>query len=300
MLTLESVTFGYRKRTTCIDDLSLSLQAGQTLGLLGPNGAGKTTLVALVTGQRKPTSGKILFEGQAVELGHPGIALVPQEYAFYERLTARENLMFFAGLLGLARDIQKTRVTQALSQTELTHCADQKAGTYSGGLKRRLNFAIALLQTPKLLIMDEPTANVDPQSRAFLLDTIAQVKQQGTAIIYTSHLLSEVEAIADHVALLHQGKILLEGELATLLTEDHRHLEVQLSEPISEHCQSQFTLEALENLWYRCDLRSQSAPPGALLAALEADGAHIRQLRYGQHRLEELYLRALAETEGKP
>lgn len=300
MLTLESVTFAYRKRAACLKDLSLSLQAGQTLGLLGPNGAGKTTLVTLITGQRKPSSGRILFEQQEVFLGHPDIALVPQEYAFYERLSARENLMFFAGLLNLPAREQKKRVQEALARTELTAYARQKAGTFSGGLKRRLNFAIALLQSPKLMILDEPTANVDPQSRAFLLATINRLKQQGTAVIYTSHLLSEVEAIADKVALLDKGKVVLCGELADLLAADHRHLDVQLTGPLDPIVQTRYAPQAQEELWYRFDLnRCQQKSPAALLNALEAHGAHIRQIRYGQHRLEDIYLRTLAQTESE-
>ncbi|MDO3387801.1 ABC transporter ATP-binding protein [Gilvimarinus sp. SDUM040013] len=297
MLSLERVSFAYRKRQACIDGLSLSLGAGQTLGLLGPNGAGKTTLASLVTGQLTPTSGQILFAGKPVCLGQQGIALVPQEYAFYARLSGRENLMFFAGLLNLPKNEQQLRVNRALASTELAAYADQKAGTFSGGLKRRLNFAIALLQQPQLMILDEPTANVDPQSRAFLLGTIAKLKQEGVAIIYTSHLLSEVEAIADKVALLHRGKILLAGELSELLAEDHRYLYIQLAQTAPATWLDALSMQREADNWYRCSMQERRHSPGEIISTLEQKGADIRQIRHGQHRLEEVYLRALADAE---
>ncbi|WP_020208018.1 ABC transporter ATP-binding protein [Gilvimarinus chinensis] len=300
MLSLNRVSFSYRPHENQIDELSLQVAAGEVLGLLGPNGAGKSTLAALVTGQLTPSHGEVLLDNAQIQLGKSDIALVPQEYAFYPRLTVRENLSYFAGLLPLDRHTIRARIHQSLEQTGLSEVAKTRAEKLSGGYKRRLNFAIALLQQPKLLILDEPTANVDPKSRLDILAAVRAQSHSGCAIIYTSHLLDEVEAIANRVAVMHQGKILLQGDTHTLLTEAASQVRFSSAVAIDSSLCQRLSLSQVSANAYRCDLdKAQLTLPG-LIKALDHAGVSLTTLNIGQRRLEEVYLQCLARTEVKP
>ncbi len=293
MLKIEGLSFGYRGQPPVIDGVSLHLQAGEILGLLGPNGAGKTTLVSLITGLLPPLSGQITLNGQLLRLGDRRVTLVPQEYAFYPRLSGRENLAYFAGILGLAGDRARQAIDRALQQCDLGDVQHRRAGHYSGGLKRRLNFAVALLRPPQLLIVDEPTANVDPQTRRLLLDNIRALNGEGVAVIYTSHLLGEVEALCHRVALLHRGRLLLCDSLDNLLREEHRHVEIKCVEAPSTGLQEALHGRALEGDWWQFPL-SAGQTPTTVLTALEQAGCQYQQIRYGNQRLEDVYLAALS------
>lgn len=215
LLDITGLNFSYNRGQPLLHQIDLSMAAGDMLGLLGPNGAGKTTLVSLITGILKPGKGQILVDGSPARLGRTDIALVPQEYAFYERLTGRENLHYFAGILGIKSTDAKAVVDKAVHNCQLHEVADRRASQYSGGLKRRLNFAIALLQAPQLLILDEPTAGVDPHSRSFLLELVRQQNRAGVSVIYTSHLLDEVQALCNRVAVMDRGQLVMQGAMET-------------------------------------------------------------------------------------
>lgn len=289
MLTITGLDFSYRKGQPLLHQFGLSMAAGDLLGLLGPNGAGKTTLVSLITGILRPKAGQILINGEPARLGRNDVALVPQEYAFYERLTARENLLYFAGVLGMEGRAAKTAVNNALGDCRLREVADQRAGQYSGGLKRRLNFAIALLQQPRLLILDEPTANVDPHSRSFLLELIRQQNRAGTSVIYTSHLLDEVQALCNRVAVMDCGRLLMQGKMETLLAENARLLTVELDQPLTDRQIAQLRATVIDDLRVQFDLAAAQQSPAQLLHELERAGLAIRKINYGERRLEELF-----------
>ena len=195
-----------------VDGVSFTLTAGQTLGLIGPNGAGKSTTVSMLCGLLKPDSGEILLDGQAVNHGNSAakhkIGLVPQELAIYDELPARENLKLFGALYGLSGDLLKRRCQAALELVALSDRAGDKPSTFSGGMKRRLNIAAALLHDPQLLILDEPTVGVDPQSRNAIFDSLETLKRQGRSLIYTSHYMEEVERLADHIVIIDHGKVI--------------------------------------------------------------------------------------------
>lgn len=199
LLSIKGLSFGYHKQRHQLDQLNLEVKRGDMFGLLGPNGARKTTLVSLIAGLLTPGTGTISLNGRSARLGRKDVALVPQEYAFYQRLSGRENLCYFASMGELGKAQLASRLDSVVAECGLTNVQHQRAEQYSGGLKRRLNFAIALLQQPELLILDEPTANVDPQSRAFLLDIVRRLNRAGVTIIYTSHLLEEVESLCRSV-----------------------------------------------------------------------------------------------------
>jgi ABC-2 type transport system ATP-binding protein len=194
--------------------------AGQTVGLLGPNGAGKSTIVAMLCGLLRPDGGRVLLGGEPITIGTSNvkrrIGLVPQELALYEDLSARENLRLFGALYGLKGAPLATRIDHVLGLVNLLDRARDKPATFSGGMKRRLNIAAALLHDPELLILDEPTVGVDPQSRNAIFDTLESLQAQGRALIYTSHYMEEVERLADHIVIVDHGKVLADDSPAAL------------------------------------------------------------------------------------
>ncbi|MEM1062665.1 MAG: ABC transporter ATP-binding protein, partial [Planctomycetota bacterium] len=184
-------------RTVAVEDVSFAVEPGEVFGLLGPNGAGKSTSMMITCGLLKADAGEVLVAGRKLtprsrtlkrELG-----LAPQELAIYPELTARENLRFFGKLYDMGRRSLADRVGEILDRIGLTARADDPAGTFSGGMKRRLNFGIALLHRPAVVILDEPTVGVDPQSRAHLLEAVRDVASEGVAVVYVSHYMEEVE-----------------------------------------------------------------------------------------------------------
>ncbi|WP_239254393.1 ABC transporter ATP-binding protein [Listeria ilorinensis] len=208
-------------QTIAVDHLDLTIEAGQIFGLLGPNGAGKSTTISIICGLLRPTNGTVyLFEeesngqntGQKARIG-----LVPQEIALYPDLSAYENVRFFAGLYGLRGESLEQAVQEALAFVGLEEKAKLRPKTFSGGMKRRLNIACAIAHKPSLIIMDEPTVGIDPQSRNYILASIRRLNQEGATIIYTSHYMEEVEEICDQIAIIDQGRVIAEGSKETLI-----------------------------------------------------------------------------------
>ena len=203
-----------------VDGVSLELVAGETFGLLGPNGAGKTTTIHMLIGAVRPDDGEVTING-STDPTRPDvrrqIGVAPQVEALYDELSAAENLSFFGRLYGLSGDRLKQRVSWYLGLAELTARAGDRVKTYSGGMKRRLNLACALVHDPPVLLLDEPTAGVDPQSRNHLLDTIEGFARAGRTILYTTHYMEEAERLCDRVAIMDQGKILALDTVNALL-----------------------------------------------------------------------------------
>jgi ABC-2 type transport system ATP-binding protein len=208
--------------TVALEDVSLTVDAGELFGLLGPNGAGKTTFISIVCGLLEADSGEIRLFGQPLQRHRHhlrrNIGLVPQELALYPNLTARENLRFFARLYGLyGRDLDQ-RVDEMLKAVGLGERAEERVAGYSGGMKRRLHLAAAVVHRPQLLILDEPTAGVDPQSRNHIFELIRSLNHNGMTIVYTSHYLEEVENLCSRIAILDDGRLLACDTLPRLLT----------------------------------------------------------------------------------
>lgn len=208
-----------------LDELSLSVPQGSIYGLLGPNGAGKTTLLSILTGLRRKDSGDVRIGGAPLDTDLPAvrrqIGYVPQDLAFYPGLSVLENLETFAALArSSAMDVRAS-----IDVAQLADHTGKRAQTLSGGLQRRLNLAIGLLGGPKLLLLDEPTAGVDPQSRHFLLESVRRLRDRGLTVLYTSHLMDEVQRLCDRVAILDRGKRVVEGTIAELLAHGDTSLE---------------------------------------------------------------------------
>ncbi len=219
-----------RSDTPALDRLDLAVAEGAIFGLLGPNGAGKTTLLSILLGLTRKDSGQVRIAGHDIEHELPAIrrlcGLAPQELGFYPMLTVSENLHVFCAAGGLSGAKLKQQSAFAVDTAQLGEHLHKRANRLSGGLKRRLNLALSLLHTPKLLLLDEPTVGVDPQSRAFILGVIRRLRdERGLTVIYTSHYMDEVQQLCDTVAILDQGRVLALGALKDLLGPQDRDLE---------------------------------------------------------------------------
>jgi len=208
------------KNIEAVKNVTFSVEKGEAYGLLGPNGAGKTTTIQMITGLFPPSSGQISIGGidmiQTPKKAQDLIGIVPQEIALYQNMSARENLKFWGRMYGLSGQLLKNRVDEALELIGLTARAKDKVVTFSGGMKRRVNIAAAILHRPDLLIMDEPTVGIDPQSRTHILDTVRRLNVEGMTVIYTSHYMEEVEYLCERIGIMDHGQFIAQGTISEL------------------------------------------------------------------------------------
>jgi ABC-2 type transport system ATP-binding protein len=216
-----------------VDGVGFEIRAGETYGLLGPNGAGKTTTVSMICGLLDRDAGDVVVGGLSMNGGATAakalIGYVPQEVALYPDLSGAENLRFFGRLYGLSGADLDGRIEHALGVVGLTERASERVDRYSGGMKRRLNMAAGLLHDPKLLVLDEPTVGVDPQSRNAILENVAQLAAEGMAVLYTTHYMEEAERLCDRVGIIDEGKIIAEGTRRELVRKVGQRDRVELS-----------------------------------------------------------------------
>ena len=203
------------KTHKAVNNISFVVKKGEILGFLGPNGAGKSTTINILSTVLKPDDGQINFFGEDINNNifnvKKNIGVVPQDLAIYEEIPAERNVRFFASLYGLKGKDLDTKVKEALEFVKLYDRKDEKPKSFSGGMKRRLNIACAIAHDPKLIIMDEPTVGIDPQSRNHILESILKLKEKEATIIYTTHYMEEVEEIADRIIIIDNGSIVAEG-----------------------------------------------------------------------------------------
>ncbi|MGI8432718.1 MAG: ABC transporter ATP-binding protein [Chthoniobacterales bacterium] len=208
---------------TALDRVSLTLEAGEIFGLLGPNGAGKTTLMSLIAGLRSPDEGEILFEGEPVRSERieqrARLGVVPQALALYEELSGEENLRLFGRLYGLSGAVLRERVEEGLRLVQLHERRRDQVKTYSGGMQRRLNIIAAVLHRPQLLLCDEPTVGVDPQSRNAIFELVEKLNGEGTTIVYSTHYMEEATRLCSRIGIIDHGKLLALGTLDELLVQ---------------------------------------------------------------------------------
>jgi len=219
MLQAHSLHKSYGQRAV-VADLSLTLAAGEIVGLLGPNGAGKSTTVAMLCGLTTPDRGEVRLGGGVMAEGNSAlkqrIGLVPQDLAIYDDLSAEANLRLVGALYGLGGDLLARRVADALGLVGLADRARDKPSTFSGGMKRRLNIACALVHDPDILLFDEPTVGVDPQSRNAIFDNLETLRSRGKALLYTTHYMEEAERLCDRLVVVDHGRVVAEGTLEAL------------------------------------------------------------------------------------
>ena len=211
-------TFGKQQ---AVRDVSFTIGKGEIFGLLGPNGAGKSTTISMMCGYLEPTSGDTQIGSISVKKeprkAKRLVGVVPQEIALYKDLTSLENLEFFGEIYGLSAKERRARAEEVLHFVGLYERRKEAVQTFSGGMQRRINMAIAMMHQPAFLMMDEPTVGVDPQSRENIFETIEKIRDQGTTVLYTTHYMEEAERMCDHIAIMDEGRIIAMGTLDQLL-----------------------------------------------------------------------------------
>ncbi|HEY2683565.1 MAG TPA: ABC transporter ATP-binding protein [Steroidobacteraceae bacterium] len=219
MLEIDNVRKRFGDRVA-VDGVSFKINNGETVGLLGPNGAGKTTTLSMICGLLRADSGSLRVDGESIGpdavVGKYRVGLVPQDLALIEELSAEANLELFGGLYGLSGRLLDERSTDALELVGLTDRRTHAVGTFSGGMKRRLNIAGALLHDPALVLLDEPTVGVDPQSRAAIFANLEELKRRGKTLLYTTHYMEEAERLCDRIVIMDHGKVLADDTISGL------------------------------------------------------------------------------------
>jgi ABC-2 type transport system ATP-binding protein len=291
--------FGERE---AVKGVGFGISPGETYGLLGPNGAGKTTTISMICGLLGRDGGSVTVAGRELETtsveAKSVIGYVPQELAVYPDLTARENLRFFAKLYDVSKKEIAGRIEDVLTITGLGERADERTDGFSGGMKRRLNIGIALLHRPRLLILDEPTVGVDPQSRNAILSNVEDLSGEGMAVLYTTHYMEEAERLCDRVGIIDEGEIKAEGtrrELVALLGERDR-VTLQASGDVARAARQLLAAHEVEDATAReggIDLIVQGASYRlpAILATVSGTGAHVTGVDVTEPDLEAVFLR---------
>ena len=292
---------------TAVADISFCAGPGEVLGLLGPNGAGKSTTIGMLAGLIRPDSGSVRFDGSALKTGADPtkrrLGLVPQEIALLEELPARANLEFFGGLYGLSGRPLQDRIAAALELTNLADRAGDRPTEFSGGMRRRLNIACALLHEPQILLLDEPTVGVDPQSRNAIFDTIEILAREGRTLVYTTHYMEEVERLCKRVVIIDHGRVLADDTLSGLLASaplskltlkyDVPPDAAALAELKSLSGITQVDLEGEELFVLAADL-GKAAP--RVLERLAARGFSCQELTSRRANLEDVFLSLTGRT----
>jgi len=286
---------------TAVDGVSFEVARGEVFGLLGPNGAGKTTTISVLSCLLEPDGGEAFVAGhdvrtQSLEVRR-ALGVVPQEIALYPTLTAVENLRFWGRMYGLSGAELDTAVAEGLELAGLEDKARSKVETFSGGMKRRINIAAGTLHRPQVLIMDEPTVGIDPQSRNHILDTVRELNASGVTVIYTSHYMEEVEALCDRIAIVDHGRVIAMGTLEELRAlvgdEDRLRITTDADSPVpldavravdgvSDAEQTGAELEVLAP--------DAAAVLGGVVEALSASGVHVRAIEVAEPNLESVFL----------
>lgn len=275
--------FGQQK---AVNGLSFGIHQGETFGFLGPNGAGKTTTIAMLVGLLAPDSGEVTVRGRNPMRteSRRSIGVAPQSLSLYDELTASENLDFFGSLYGLAGAKLKERVDWCLDFAELKDRRKHRVGSFSGGMKRRMNIAVALIHQPEILFLDEPTVGVDPHSRNHIFECIQKLKDQGMTVLYTTHYMEEAQRLCDRVAIVDHGKLLALDTVQNLIMQhgDHSVVTGELN----------FCPEGLEfpGLGDSSSFRFKSHQPLKTVADLTGKGVEFQTLGIAQPDLECVFL----------
>lgn len=284
-----------------VKGVSLYIAQGETYGLLGPNGAGKTTTISMIAGLLEADGGEVRVGGDVITPKAVGpkarMGLVPQELAIYPDLTAAENLAFFGRLYGMRGDDLKARVGRVLEVVGLTDRANDPTNEFSGGMKRRLNIGIGLLHSPDLLILDEPTVGVDPQSRNAILEAVEELSSAGMAVLYTTHYMEEAERLCDRVGIIDQGEIKAEGtrrELVQLVGQKDR-VSIDGNGPMAEAVRVLANSEGVSEASaddHRISLLVEDAGArlAALLSAVSSVGLSVTGVEIEEPNLEAVFL----------
>ncbi|UCG56159.1 MAG: ABC transporter ATP-binding protein [Phycisphaerales bacterium] len=278
-----------------LDDVTFGVEKGETFGLLGPNGAGKTTAIGLLCGLLTPDGGTVSLAGKTdptVTEVRLSLGVVPQTLAIYEELSAEQNLRFFGGIYGLSGSELKERVTRCLEIAGLGERRKERVSKYSGGMKRRLNMVCGLLHEPTILLLDEPTVGVDPQSRNLIFDTIEDMKSQGRTIIYTTHYMEEAQRLCDRVAILDHGKILDMDTVGNLIAKHGgpSHVEAEFEDGTCDSDRVKACVDGEHIQLDKSRIRFETSRPMESLAELNRSGLRLSTLKVETANLEDVFL----------
>ena len=297
LIEIKHLTKSYDRKPV-LDDVSLSVGRGSILGLLGPNGAGKTTLLSILTGVIGKDSGEVTVGGLDIdrELGRiqSQCSYVPQTLAFYPGLSARENLEYFGSLWGLRGRKLKERMAFSIDVGSMQAFADKRVNTFSGGMKRRLNLAIGLLNEPAVLYLDEPTVGVDTQSRNYILETIQKLnRERKTTIVYTSHYMDEIEQVSDEIAVIDAGRIILhDAKEAILMRADAVLLRVgEMGEAVVGALGRREGIRVEKGSVYISRDERFGENMAAVFALFQENGIGVNDIVFGRRTLEEFFLK---------
>lgn len=293
-----SKSFGDLK---AVDKVSFEVNENELFGLLGPNGAGKSTLISMVSTLLKPDSGDIVINGWSLRDKQMEIkkiiGLVPQEIALYPTLTAKENLLFWGRMYGLGGKLLKERVDEALEIAGLADRQKDRIETYSGGMKRRINIAAALLHHPKVLIMDEPTVGIDPQSRNHILETVLKLNKENMTVIYTSHYMEEVEFLCTRIAIMDHGKVIAAGSKSELrkLIGDKDVINFEVSNAGTEVIDSIKALKGVEGVLLeenrlKVVAKEAGVVTAKVISVLDSAKCRIQSMNIEESNLESVFL----------
>jgi ABC-2 type transport system ATP-binding protein len=271
-----------------LDRVNLDIHSGEFYGLLGPNGAGKTTLLRILCGLLAADSGEIAIEGHAA--GGIGIGVVPQEIALYDVLTARQNLEVFGSLSGLKGRGLASRIHGVLDAVGLADRETHKVKTFSGGMKRRLNLAVGLLADPPILLLDEPTVGVDPQSRARIFSLLQELHAAGKTLIYTTHYMEEAERLCTRIGIIDHGRLLAEGTLSTLLSLVTAPRVVRVHGNLPDSLPQFDYLESVRQSGYTDYVPRNPDDLGGLVTRIHASGLPFERIEITGPDLEALFL----------
>lgn len=278
-----------------LQDVSFSVPAGICFGLLGPNGAGKTTAISIITGTLDADAGSVAVDGVEVapanHQSRRNIGYVPQELAVYDEISSIENLRFFAALYGLKGDEATKRIEYALEVVGLTDRAKEPVKGFSGGMKRRLNIAVAMVHRPKLLVLDEPTVGVDPQSRNAIFDVLLRLQREGMTILYTTHYMEEVEKLCQRVAVMDSGRIIAEDTLAglKLLLPAKNEVTITLHEPATALPGWSFPTSIIDGS-LRIEIDDLEGDLAEILRVAKRDNLQVAGVQTREASLEEVFL----------
>lgn len=282
-----------------VDGINLKIEKGKIFGILGPNGAGKSTLISMICGLISKTKGEVIYEEKTNDIRKwkENIGIVPQDFALYWDLSAEENVKFFCSLYGYKGEELKRRTNKVLDFVGLLDVKKKLASSFSGGMKRRLNIACAIAHSPKIIIMDEPTVGVDPQSRNHVLESVLKLRDEGATIIYTSHYMQEVDDICDEIAIIDNGKIIAQGTSSKLkaLVENEKIFDVSVSkkpENIEEKLMEITGIEKvvfLDNK-YKIHTIKEANIINKIVETFSKDGCEIKNISSEETSLETVFL----------
>ena len=301
LLEVKKLSKTYKNGRKALDNLNFNVTKGEILGFLGPNGAGKSTTINILSTLLQSDEGEIIYfndENLSIKDVKKQLGIVPQELAIYEDISASQNVKFFASLYGVKKSEINEKVESALKKVGLEDRKDDKPSTFSGGMKRRLNIACAIAHSPKLIIFDEPTVGIDPQSRNHILDSIKKLRDEGATIIYTTHYMEEVQQICDRVIIMDGGVVLLNDSLGDILehyssSNYQVRVDQQLSPAVLDEIRELTNIEEanqkdeFEMIFSMCE---ESMPINDVLEVLIKFNLNITSITMVKKNLEDVFL----------